>query len=361
MTRTTEDYGESILYSLRSLYGQYGYSRYKMNKFEEYDLYARHKDFLVSDSVITFTDGSGKLLALKPDVTLSIVKNTRDGDGLKKLYYNENVYRVDRGSRNFRELMQVGLECIGEIDAYRIYEVMRLASESLDVISPSNVLAVSHLGVLSEVLRYCGITDSEKPTVLHCIGEKNLHELAPVFARIGDEKSAVLRSLVKVNGAVADVLEDVTKKLTGVVSEKTLGDFRAVLSSLEDNRKITLDFSVTGDIHYYNGFVFRGFVEGIPSSVLSGGQYDSLMKKMGRTSGAVGFAVYLDTLDMFFGVKREYDADVLLVYPDGAAPKKVSAAVEKIRTGGESVTAISESGAKSAAIRTRRKEIMNDE
>ena len=33
---------------------------------------------------------------------------------------------------------------------------------------------------------------------------------------------------------------------------------------------------------YYNGIVFKGFVKGIFEEVLSGGQYDKLMKKMNR-------------------------------------------------------------------------------
>lgn len=65
-------YDERAIFVLRSLYSKYGYSYYKMSKFEEYDLYVRNKDFLVSDSVITFTDTNGRLMALKPDVTLSI-------------------------------------------------------------------------------------------------------------------------------------------------------------------------------------------------------------------------------------------------------------------------------------------------
>ena len=44
MTQPLRDTGESILFSLRSLYGQHGYSHYKMNKFEEYDLYAQYTD-----------------------------------------------------------------------------------------------------------------------------------------------------------------------------------------------------------------------------------------------------------------------------------------------------------------------------
>jgi ATP phosphoribosyltransferase regulatory subunit len=78
---------EKIAFRLRSLYNRYGYTQYKMSKFEEYDLYARNKDFLLSENVITFTDLSGKLMALKPDVTLSIVKNSRDdAENLQKLY-----------------------------------------------------------------------------------------------------------------------------------------------------------------------------------------------------------------------------------------------------------------------------------
>ena len=95
---------ERALYELRSLYRRYGYAQYKMSKFEEYDLYVRNKSFLLSDHVITFTDTDGKLMALKPDVTLSIVKNSKDrADGVRKVYYNENVYRVPKGEISFRD------------------------------------------------------------------------------------------------------------------------------------------------------------------------------------------------------------------------------------------------------------------
>ena len=69
--------------------------------------------------------------------------------------------------------------------------------------------------------------------------------------------------------------------------------------------KIRLDFSVTANAGYYNGVVFKGFVDGVPESVLSGGQYDRLMRKMGRKSNAVGFAVYVDELS-----RLSYPAEV---------------------------------------------------
>ena len=64
---------------------------------------------------------------------------------------------------------------------------------------------------------------------------------------------------------------------------------------LED--RIQIDFSATGDLRYYNGIAFKGFISGIPGSVLSGGQYDKLMRKMGRKDRAIGFAVFLDMLE----------------------------------------------------------------
>ena len=85
---------ERMVQALRALYSSYGYAKYKMNRFEEYDLYARNKDFLVSGNIITFTDTDGSLMALKPDVTLSIVKGFREeSQCVSRVAYDEKVYR----------------------------------------------------------------------------------------------------------------------------------------------------------------------------------------------------------------------------------------------------------------------------
>ena len=153
------DYGctlrreEQAAFALRGLYEGYGYAPYKMSKFEEYDLYVRNKEFLISDGVITFTDTDGKLMALKPDVTLSIIKNGEDIPGCKqKVYYNETVYRAAGASHRIKEIMQTGIECIGDVDMYDICEVVTLAAASLASVSPRFVLDISHLGILSALL-----------------------------------------------------------------------------------------------------------------------------------------------------------------------------------------------------------------
>ena len=127
---------EKAVFGLRSLYRSRGYSQYKMSKFEEYDLYAENKSFLVSDSIITFTGSGGKLMALKPDVTLSIVKNSKDAPGqVQKLYYNENVYRPSPNIHEYKEIPQMGVEYMGDIDIYAEYEIVRLAAMSVKEIA----------------------------------------------------------------------------------------------------------------------------------------------------------------------------------------------------------------------------------
>ena len=131
---------EKILFKLRSLYCSFGYKTYKMSRFEEYDLYARNKDFLVSGNIITFTDTDGKLMALKPDVTLSIVRSIKDQNGtVSRICYGENVYRVSDRSGTFREIMQTGLECIGDVGLLELSEVVTLAQMSLSSISNESI------------------------------------------------------------------------------------------------------------------------------------------------------------------------------------------------------------------------------
>ena len=88
---------ERVSLTLRGLYQSFGYTRYRVGKFEEYDLYARNRNFLSDDRILTFSDINGQVMALKPDVTLSIIKNTRGDDRMRKVWYTENVYRVPRG------------------------------------------------------------------------------------------------------------------------------------------------------------------------------------------------------------------------------------------------------------------------
>ena len=328
--------GERAIYKLRDLYEGFGYSQYKMSKFEEYDLYVRNKSFLVSDHIITFTDTDGKLMALKPDVTLSIVKNSREKPhGVSKLYYNENVYRVPRGALSFREIMQAGLECIGEIDSYYMLEVLSLAAKSLELISPDYVLDISHVGIISSLVDEMGLSGSGRQKVIECIGEKNIHEIDAVAKSEGCDAEK-LKNLIAVKGDTKAMLE-VLKDSACVGEAEKLSELISLLREKYGDR-IRLDFSVVDDSSYYSGVVFKGFINKIPTAVLSGGRYDNLMRKMGKSTGAIGFAVYLNLIDELDGDGDGYDTDVVVVYKDDSKLSKLYSLVESLRGEGKRVT-----------------------
>ena len=326
---------ERISFSLRTLYARYGYSHFKMNQFEEYDLYVRNKDFLISDSIITFTDTNGKLMALKPDVTLSIIKNNKYNPGsVQRYYYNENVYRVSKDTQAFKEILQTGLECIGDIDDYSIFEVLTLAAQSLKTISETSVLTVSYLDFVFEILDSFSVSQEDKGQMLKFIGERNIHELAKKCLDCGvdESRAKALCDLAGVYGTAGEVLPKLRNILTGIVSEDALSRFQNLMTVLAAGQWgdiLRIDFSVVSDMKYYNGIMFKGFVEGVPVSVLSGGQYDRLMEKMGHRAKAIGFAVYLDALRRQ-NTPKNYDADVALLYEENADIATLHKAVETL-------------------------------
>ena len=335
-------YEERIALELRELYRRFGYIQYKMRRFEEYDLYASNKDFLVSDNIITFTDTNGRLMALKPDVTLSIVRSGRDGEcGVQKVYYNENVYRVSAAARGFREILQTGVECIGAVDDCCITETLMLAIESLRAISPDCVLDVSQLDIVSGLVDALGADEASRREILKCIGEKNPHGLDALCRALGADAAAAarLKTLIETSGAPETVLPVLRALGCAPEAVAQLAALSEALGALGLGKYLRIDFSVVNDMNYYNGIVFKGFVSGVPTGVLSGGQYDKLMRKMRRRARAIGFAVYLDTLERFSGEADSVDVDTVLLYDETARPEALLRTVQALSADGASVSA----------------------
>lgn len=337
---------EKAVYNLRTLYRRFGYTRFKMSKFEEYDLYVRNKDFLISDGIITFTDTNGRLLALKPDVTLSIIKNAKDIKGtVEKLYYNENVYRISPDSHSFKEITQTGLECIGDITVYDICEVLYLAVKSLEKIDENYIMDIAHAGLVSTLIKSCNLSDDIRNTVFDSIQNKSIDEITSLFQNELIDKFSydIISKLIptyKTYDQVVRAFADINDSIN-----KCLEEFATICQSLNDTGledKIRIDFSIVNDTSYYSGLVFKGYISGIFTSVLSGGQYDKLMRKMGKTSGAVGFAVYLDALERHGNETKDYDYDFVIIKDDACDSASVIRTVESLSENGFSVIVLSQ-------------------
>ena len=334
---------ERIAFTLRELYMRYGFLQYKMSKFEEYDLYAKNRDFLVSDNIITFTDTNGRLMALKPDVTLSIVRNTKDIDGyVNKVFYNENVYRVSKGSHAFKEIMQTGLECIGDIDDYNIFETVLLAIKSLAAISGDFILNISHLDLISSVLEEAGLDEAGKRQALRLIANKNMHELRALLEKYKESSKRSAESVTRIfmlNGRPGEVISVLEEEGCAGQALEELKNLTGMLNAAGEGSRVIIDFSVVNNMNYYNGIVFKGYINRVPEAVLSGGRYDRLLEKMDKRSRAVGFAVYLDFLERFFENDLKYDVDAVIRYDDTTDRRMLFNAVQILMNKGMTVTA----------------------
>jgi len=333
---------QQLFFNLKNLYEGFGYQQFKMGKFEEYGVYLENKKFLRSPYVITFTDLNGKLMALKPDVTLSIVKNTKaDALNSEKLYYTESVYRPHGTTKEFKEISQVGLELIGDVDAYGTLEVVSLAAKSLEQIDDSFVLDVSHLGLVLGLIEEYGIQNKDE--VLQYISSKNVHDLSKYCQQKGIDLSFAdkIAKLLGANGSFCQVLQVAKEVATNKTSQEAVQELQTICNSFDSNSfgdKVRLDFSIINDTDYYNGIVFVGYVSNSPSLVLSGGRYDKLAGKFVEGVSALGFAIYLNELSMYKQSVCDFDGDLLILYGQNTDATEVLEKANQFVSQGKKVT-----------------------
>ena len=173
-----------------------------------------------------------------------------------------------------------------------------------------------------------------------CLRQKNTHDLKTLC---GDDQAAweTLGAISACRGG-AEALEAMSPYLTGEAEQAAVAELKALLGMLKERGYedcVRLDFSVSNDLGYYSGVVFRGYLEGIPESILSGGQYDKLPRKMGRKSRAIGFAVYADLLQERNQEDNSFDVDTLILHDGTVSLSEVNRAAKAASKNGSVLVA----------------------
>lgn len=314
---------DKLTIELASHFEKFGYKKYCMDKFEEYSFYSDNRDFLSGEGIIAFNNSDGRLMALKPDITLSIVKNSRiSRDTLTKAYYNESVYRIGKNTHDYKEIKQTGVEVLGKLDAYNISEIILLAVESLNKIDLNNILSISHMSVVSELMEKYNISRKLRKNIIDFIIGKNMHDLKKLLVENEIDADKFIE-IISVSGKITTVIEKLENFASdGFCFDDAIADFRMIFEALSINgfeNNVTVDFSVLNNTDYYNGIVFQGFVKNAPGAVLAGGRYDNLANKIRKHTEAIGFAIYLDNLNLWYPNKKEYDTEVVIINNGGSA------------------------------------------
>ena len=318
-----------VLLNIRKMYDSYGYKKISLPSFEEYDLYNENKDF-IDRNVLTVMSPNGKLLALRPDITLSVAKKVSKDQSLKysKIYYQENTYNLTKYV-GYEEDEQLGIELIGKESTFLDFEIINLAVESLDIINKKSMIVLSHAGFISSIFENFDLEYEIKEEILDCINRKNSHDIQKILKRnehISENVKKLIYKIPELSGNLENIEKELLKYEINGNTKKILSELKqlnSLLMKFYKKSKIIFDFSVVKNLNYYNGIILQGYIEGFPNVILTGGRYDKLFEKFGVDTGAVGFAILTDGLKGYYKDTDKKDFEVLIAYDNSDFEKLV--------------------------------------
>ena len=318
-----------VLLNIRKMYDSYGYKKISLPSFEEYDLYNENKDF-IDRNVLTVMSPNGKLLALRPDITLSVAKKISKEQSLKysKIYYQENTYNLTKYV-GYEEDEQLGIELIGKESTFLDFEIINLAVKSLDIINKKSMIVLSHAGFISSIFENFDLEYETKEQILDCINRKNSHDIQKILKKnehISENVKKLIYKIPELSGNLENIEKELLKYEINDNTKKILSELKqlnSLLMKFYKKSKIIFDFSVVKNLNYYNGIILQGYIEDFPNVILTGGRYDKLFEKFGVDTGAVGFAILTDGLKGYYKDTDKKDFEVLIAYDNSDFEKLV--------------------------------------
>lgn len=313
---------------LSALFERSGYVFVSSAILDYYDTYSDITSKIPQERMFKFTDADGKLLVLRPDMTLSVERMAAKlSFTTAKLCYFSNIWNFqEQGGISSREVLQAGVESFGVSGVFSDAQTIALAVESLLTLGLKDfIIDIGHVGFFRGLLHASGLDEASAETVRGYVNAKDiinaerlLREKA-IPSRITD---AILALPTLFGGkevfARARALTDVPEALETVTY---LEDLYGMLKSFGYENYITLDFGTVKSLSYYSGIVFTGLTGQVGSPVLSGGRYDNLARDFGRNFPAVGFAIGLKrvlvALERQGSLVKVPDPDVIILSEPG--------------------------------------------
>ena len=273
---------------------------------EFFELFARKSGEEIKRSMYVFKDKAGRLLALRPEVTASVVRAyLRSLRGEPKpimLYYVAQCFRYEEPQRGrYREFWQGGLEVIGDRDVDADLRVVSTATEYLDTIGIRHYYIVGNVGLYRIFMKSLGVNEDDQDHILHLIDKKFIDKAFKYSEKVNPVLKDVLRDLLSMN---LNQLNELIGKYTKIVENK--------VDALEEEIKRTIDFidmlneiginaiydpGLVRGLAYYNSIIYEIKTQKLDISIGGGGRYDNLTMVYGGPSEySTGMALGLDRI-----------------------------------------------------------------
>ena len=280
----------------REVASLYGFGEVRTPTFEELALFKRgvgEVTDVVQKEMYTFEDREGRVFALRPEGTASVVRsiieNGKTGDAMPlKYYYIINCFRYEKPQAGrSREFFQFGTEMFGTQDA----------SADATVISLANAL-INSLGIKDVSLHINSIGCPKcRPMYRDALVEyfkSHESELCPTCQE--RLKTNPLRVLDCKSPICSEIAKGAPKTIDHLCSEcsEHFEDLKSYLES--QNISYTVDPKIVRGLDYYTKTVFEFICDsiGAQSTICGGGRYDGLMEQLGGPSlPGIGFGMGL--------------------------------------------------------------------
>ena len=282
-------------------------------------------DIEQDDSLYKFFDRDGRILALRPELTIPIARlvstRMRGGDFPLRLCYGADVYR--NTSVRHREFRQVGVELVGSNQELADAEVIALAVEAIAGLGLKNYqFNLGHMGIFSGLMLEAGVDEGVQAKLEEALARKDMVGVESWVRQSGlpIRVQELLLRLPHFHGG-EEILDEVLNWSERPAIREAVESLRRIYRYLNDfgvQENVSLDLGILRGFSYYTGAVFEGYVPGIGFPVVEGGRYDMLYADFGLPLPATGFAIHLGNLLEQFPPSSTESADVLVYGSDVA-------------------------------------------
>ncbi|MEM0003831.1 MAG: histidine--tRNA ligase [Desulfurococcaceae archaeon] len=276
---------------------------------EYFSLFEAKSGEEIKRSMYVFEDKSGRLLALRPEVTASVVraylKSMRGRPKPIRLYYTAQCFRYEEPQyARYREFWQGGLEIIGDPDVNADILVAFTASEFLNRIQVKHVYEVGNVATYRVFMSKLGVSEEKQDYILHLIDKGKIDDALIKLEEVVGDKVELFKELISLNdlSKVEEIVNDY-KNLLGeqydfVISEhERLKNFIGVLKELGFEAKYQP--RLVRGLAYYTGLIFEYKLSGAEESpsIGGGGRYDGLTSIYGGPyEYSTGLALGIDRI-----------------------------------------------------------------
>ncbi|MDP4230195.1 MAG: histidine--tRNA ligase [Bacteroidota bacterium] len=279
----------------------FGYEEIRTPMFEQASLFKRsvgEETDIVSKEMYLFTDKGGEEMALRPELTASVVRAAIEHNLVTKqascsrLYYNSApMFRYERPQMGRqRQFHQFGIELLGASSALADLQVIEFALAVYKKLGFSNFhLKLNTLGNLSSRERWREELVKYLQFNLETLSEDSKRRLETNPLRILDSKNPADQAIVAGAPEITDYLDE--------SDSEHFDELKALLAAAKI--PFTIEPHLVRGLDYYNRTVFELTSSDLGSqdALCGGGRYDGLIEKLGGPpTPAVGFAAGVERL-----------------------------------------------------------------